>query len=52
MYILFELILDNNRTFYWQVALFRSILSDDSMKQHTEIVNIKYEDNDFAINPM
>ena len=28
----FDLILDNDRNFYWQVVFFRRILSDDNLK--------------------
>ena len=38
--------------FYWQVELLRIILSDNSLKENTQINNGKYEDNDFATNSM
>ena len=43
---------DTNWKFYWKIALFRIMISDDSMKEHTDIVNVKYEGNSFAMNSM
>ena len=42
----------NNIIFHWKGALLRTMISDDRLKQHTEIINIKYEYNNFAMNPM
>ena len=42
------LILHNNETFYYQIAFLRRVLSNDSLKEFLEIINGKYENNDFA----
>ena len=47
-----DLILDNNRKFDWKVELLRRRISDESLKEHMEIVNGKYEDNGFSISSM
>ena len=44
------LILHNNETFYYQIAFLRRVLSNDSLKECLEIINGKYENNDFATN--
>ena len=43
---------DTNWKFDLKIALFRIMISDDSMKEHTDIVNVKYEGNSFAMNSM
>ena len=45
-------VLGDNRKLYWQVSLLRIMMSDDNMKQHMEITNGVWEDNDFAMNSM
>ena len=45
-------LLGDNRTFYWQVALLRIMILDDNLKYYIEIINGKWEDNDFAMNSM
>ena len=45
-------VVDNNRAFYWKVALLIIIISDDGLKEHMEIINRKYEDNYFVMNSM
>ena len=45
-------LLGDNRTFYWQVALLRIMILDDNLKYYIEIINWKWEDNDFAMNSM
>ena len=43
-------VLGNNRLFYQQVSLPEKIISDDRMKEHMQIINGKWEDNDFVMN--
>ena len=45
-------VLGNNGKFYSQVALLRRIISDYRLKEHTEIINRKWEDNDFVMDSM
>ena len=42
--------LENNRAFYLQVALFIITLSNDRSKHHMENIHGEYEYNDFAMN--
>ena len=45
-----ELVVGNNITFNWKAVLLRRRISDDRMKEHTDIINGKYEGNDFETN--
>ena len=45
-------VLGDNRKFYWQVSLLKIMMSDDNLKYYIEIINGKWEDNDFAMNSM
>ena len=47
-----DLVLGNNRKFDCQVSLLRRRISNYSLKWHTEIINGKWEDNDFVMNSM
>ena len=49
---IFDSVLGNNRTSYWQGTLFIIMMSDDNMKQHMEIINVIWEDNYCAMNLM
>ena len=37
-----ELVVGNNITFNWKAVLLRRRISDDRMKEHTDIINGKY----------
>ena len=45
-------VLVNYRTIYSEVVLMIRIISDDNLKEHTEIMNEKQEDNYFIMNSM
>ena len=47
-----DLVLGNNIPFYWKLLLPRIIISDDGMKEHTDTINWKWDDNDFVMNSM
>ena len=46
------LMLENNKTFYCKPLLLINIIADDGLKQHMEIINVKYEDNVFGVKLM
>ena len=49
---IFDSVLGNNITFYWNVALLRIMIYDDRLKEQTDTINGKLEDNDFVVNSM
>ena len=46
-----DLLLSNDRTLYCQVTLLITRISNDSRKEHRDIINGEYEDNYFLMNP-
>ena len=44
--------LDKNIIFYFQVALFKIIISNDRLKHRTEIIHVRYEEDYFVMNSM
>ena len=47
-----DLVWRNNITFYWQVTLLIRRIYDDRMKEQIDIIDGKWEDNNFVVNLM
>ena len=45
-----DLLLSNDRTLYCQATLLITRISNDSRKEHTDMINVEYEVNYFLMN--
>ena len=45
-----DLLLSNDRILYCQVTLLITRISNDSRKEHTDMINVEYEVNYFLMN--